>query len=106
MRAYVKKHDLFLKKSEVSEVVYKYHLQQIAFMQHERLIHLIVLCLTTIVFLLSLTLAYITINIGLMTIALILGILELFYVRHYFFMENHVQAWYKIADDMYEKLYF
>jgi len=106
MRAYVKKHDLFLKESEVSEVVYKYHLQQIAFMQHERLIHLIVLCLTSLVFLLSFLGAYITLNIGLMVISLILGILELFYVRHYFFLENHVQAWYKVADEMYKKLYF
>ena len=106
MRAYIKRHEEYLKNIvEVNEAVYRYHLQQIAFMQHERLIHLIVLCLTTLVFLMSLIGAYITLNVGLMLIALILGLLELFYIRHYFFLENHVQSWYEKANSMYTQLY-
>ena len=38
-----------------------------------------------------------------MPMFLILFVLLFFYIRHYFFLENTVQRWYRIAEEMREK---
>ncbi len=73
-----------------------YHMAQISFMQHERLVHLIV----TLVFGLILT-ASIAVTViypvwQLLLIDTILTVTETFYIIHYYRLENGVQRWYRI----------
>ena len=70
-------------------------------LQHERLIHLIVLVMVVFVELFTVDLAVLhsETNPLAAVMMLALAVLLLFYFYHYFFLENIVQRWYKIADD-------
>jgi len=108
MKKYIKEHDHYIKKqlriNKTDKEVFEYHLRQITWLQHERLIHLIVLCLTTMIFLGIVVLILFYENILLMILALILGILVLFYMFHYFLLENTVQKWYDISNTINQEL--
>ena len=108
MKKYIKAQDHYIKKQirshKVDKEIYEYHLRQIEWMQHERLIHLIVLCLTTIIFLGIVVLILFYESVLLMILSLILGILELFYLFHYFLLENTVQKWYDISNTLNHEL--
>ena len=90
---YIKDVDDKIKNKNVTEKDIENHLIKIKFFQHERLIHLygIFLFLSVIIF------TQIWIFVIVIYIALIF---LLFYVRHYFFLENHVQYLYKEYDQM------
>lgn len=79
------------------------HREMVAAFQHERLIHLLVTLffgfLTILGFICAATL---TILFGfdawlapIYILAVVLLVLEMFYVRHYYFLENHTQEMYK-----------
>ncbi|MBQ7308073.1 MAG: hypothetical protein IJW82_06070 [Clostridia bacterium] len=78
----------------------KEHLIQISFFQHERLVHLFVmlafvfLCLTTII--VSITQTSLVFSL----ISLILLVVLVFYILHYFLLENKVQYMYTQYDKM------
>jgi hypothetical protein len=72
------------------------HLVQIEFMQHERLIHLIVTCLFSVILVLVIGLFCITGQVGFFLFVLPVGALVCAYIRHYYFLENSVQQMYKI----------
>ena len=101
---YIKNIDLILKENK--KVDYKKlkeeHLIKIKFFQHERLIHLIVTLFyalfTFIVF------SFIKIFLPFIFIALILLIFLIFYVVHYFRLENGVQYLYKQYDLINERI--
>lgn len=77
-------------------------LVKISFFQHERLIHLLVTLFFAIFLLISL---YISLTSGLFVfVVLILLIMLIFYIKHYFFLENNVQQLYKEYDKMINKL--
>jgi hypothetical protein len=102
MRRYVLAHEKFLSDNNYDSQLLEYHMMQISFVQHERLIHLLVLMLTSILFIMSIIIFYITVDLLIGLIVVVLFILELFYIRHYFFLENHVQKWYEYANNMYK----
>jgi len=81
-----------------------YHKTWIAFMQHERLIHLIVTMTVAIVLIIAfgITLMGDSGTYLFYAIALdgILGILFGFYIVHYFQLENGVQRWYGLYDEI------
>ena len=83
----------------------KRHLREIAFFQHERFIHLIVMALvmiaTILVFLHTLTEP----AISLLLLMFVLLILDIPYVKHYFLLENGVQKMYYQYDALYAILY-
>ncbi len=89
-----------------------YHREMLKNFQHERLIHLIImlffialtLALTGIlVFLLASTrMSYWTSFIPMEVATLIMWILSICYVKHYYFLENHVQALYNVSKELYE----
>lgn len=82
-----------------------FHEKQILFIQHERLIHLIITIITGILFLLS-SVFYLFIPFKFfIIIPLIFVVVLLFYIQHYCFLENTVQKWYKIYNEIYNKLY-
>ena len=83
--------------------VAEYHKEMVANFQHERLIHLIVMFFFVAVALILLAfLGYDLAVYGFMTAMLpfygltaIVVILSFFYVKHYYFLENHIQGLYK-----------
>lgn len=95
---YVKEIDEKIKSKNVTEKDIENHLIKIEFFQHERLIHLLVtLAYGIFLFLSVIIFTQIWIFVIVIYIALIF---LLFYVRHYFFLENHVQYLYKQYDQM------
>ncbi len=78
------------------------HLEKIRWLQHERLVHLIVLVMTVIAELLAvyLALTHPETDPAAACIVLVLAILLGFYFYHYFFLENAVQRWYRLAERM------
>lgn len=78
------------------------HLIKIGFYQHERLIHLLVTLFYALFMALFILLSYY--NPLFIFIVLILMIFLICYVKHYFYLENHVQYMYKQYDKILEKL--
>lgn len=75
-----------------------YHLQQISFMQHERLIHLIVTVLFALMTFGSMFVMLITQEASLLFLILALLVLLVPYVFHYYTLENGVQKMYRQYD--------
>jgi len=85
------------------EKIIEYHLNQISFLQHERLIHLIVTMTVGIILIGILAAAIITQNILMYFAAIVAIITEGFYIRHYYMMENGVQRLYELYNLLMEK---
>jgi len=78
-----------------------YHEKKLAWLMHERLIHLLVTMMTSGAFLFTLFVSiYLDWNPGALLIALALLALLAAYLFHYFRLENTVQHWYRIADKL------
>lgn len=104
---YLKWMDDILKQQEsvdYTEVMHR-HEREIQFFQHERFIHLIVMCLfaiaTVIVFLTNM----VCFNISLVILFLALLVLLIPYIRHYFLLENGVQKMYYQYDELYKRIH-
>ena len=82
LKEYTKKIDDLIQNKKVTKDIVTIHLDKIAFFQHERLIHLIVTCLFSI-----------------LTI-LVLICLLIPYILHYYYLENGVQYLYKQYDKL------
>ena len=95
---YVKEIDEKLSSKNISETDIENHLTKIKFFQHERLIHLLVTLFYGVFLFLS---VIISLKVWLFLVILYLALIILiFYVRHYFFLENNVQYLYKQYDQM------
>ncbi|MBR4776618.1 MAG: hypothetical protein IK007_03285 [Lachnospiraceae bacterium] len=70
------------------------HTTQIAFFQHERLIHLIVTVLFAILEFMAFLFVLIMPNIGTILLTFAVLILLVPYIRHYYLLENEVQKMY------------
>ena len=78
------------------------HLEKIRWLQHERLVHLIVTVMTVLAELLA---AWLTLTMPQLApwsaaVVVLLAVLLGFYFYHYFFLENAVQRWYVLAERM------
>ena len=82
-----------------------YHLDKIKFFQHERFIHLIVTVLFAICTIMCILAIVLWGNITIVPLAVLLLVLLVPYIKHYYFRENSVQQLYKYYDRMYEKAY-
>ena len=82
---------------------YERHLTHIGWLQHERLVHLLVLMLTAVGTMITFLLAMIEGG-WLYILLFLLLMLTGFYVVHYFFLENTVQRWYRMADALHDKV--
>ena len=82
------------------------HLRMIAWVQHERLVHLIVTVMVVLCELFTVDLVLLHPELGIVPTLIMLGLAVLlgFYFWHYFFLENTVQRWYRIAEEMRGKL--
>lgn len=96
--------DRLLEKGQTDDwnAVMEEHLQQIAFFQHERLIHLIVTVLFALMELGTMGFFVVTSNIGLGVMAVVILILLIPYIKHYYLLENEVQKMYVQYDKILE----
>lgn len=105
VRAYLDEYIDYIDKQLKENVTNKMiddHLIKISFFSHERLIHLLVTLFYGVFLFLSILIG---LEIPLfLFISLILIVFLIFYVRHYFLLENGVQYLYKQYDKMKEKL--
>lgn len=77
-----------------------FHLRQIGFMQHERLIHLIVTMFVALFTIMSFGLCYFAPSIPTGLLSLLFIVLTGAYILHYFRLENGVQRWYHISNEI------
>ena len=108
--AYRKRIDELLQQNNVNWAkVMEEHLTQIAFFQHERLVHLIVTVTFAILEVLSMIGTVILAameqgNIALSIMTILLLVLLIPYIRHYYILENEVQKMYKQYDELLQKI--
>ncbi len=102
MKKWCSAHEQFIAQSEPSKEVLAVHLEKIQILQHERLVHLIVTVLVSIVEIFVVGLVILCPGLGIWPAVFMLGlaVLLIFYYSHYFFLENTVQRWYQISDDL------
>ena len=93
-----------LKNREEARELLAWHETKLAWLQHERLVHLIVMVMTIFAELFVVGVTVYTQG-NLLALAFLYGVLIvlIFYVRHYFVLENTVQRWYMIAEKLKEK---
>lgn len=82
----------------------EYHSEKIKFFQHERFIHLIVTVLFAILTIMCILAVVIWENITILPLAVLLLVLLVPYIKHYYFLENSVQQLYKYYDRIHEKV--
>ena len=82
----------------------EYHNRQIAWVQHERLIHLIVMLFTCLIFLLTMAIRLIFNNIWVDLLFITVTIFTVCYILHYCRLENAIKKWYKISNNIEEKI--
>ena len=95
-----------LREDAVTPALMEYHREKIRIVQHERLIHLIVTLMVTLAELFAMDLVLLHPNragIAGTAFVLVLTVLLGFYFYHYFFLENTVQHWYRLLEEMREK---
>lgn len=108
--AYRKRIDELLQKEQTDWAkILEEHLTQVAFFQHERLIHLIVTVLFAIMEIMTMlgTLILSAMdkgNIALSIMVILLLVLLIPYIRHYYILENEVQKMYSQYDELLHKV--
>ncbi len=107
MNNYLKMHEKFMREVLASkdnncdwDYIAGFHKTQIEYMQHERLIHLMVTLAFGGFLILSLGITVLTAMLIFGLFDLLLLILLVPYIMHYFKLENGVQRWYHIANEI------
>ena len=72
---------------------------QIGFFQHERLIHLIVTLAFAVLTILSVYILILSMSVPTVLLTVLLAIMLIAYIKHYYVLENGVQKLYKIYDE-------
>lgn len=102
--------EMLLRKDADWERLKAEHLTQIAFFQHERLIHLIVTVIFAVLTMMSICMAFALMALGLqggigwLGVTAVLMVLLIPYVRHYYILENEVQKMYGQYDTLVSKM--
>lgn len=92
--------ELLLKEDLDWEAVIKEHLIQISFFQHERLIHLIVTITFALLEIIAFGMSVVSFTPGVGLLAIVILVLLIPYIRHYYILENEVQKMYWQYDRM------
>jgi protein-S-isoprenylcysteine O-methyltransferase Ste14 len=108
---YMKRHKRYVKdvleknpdKEKLKELL-AYHDKQIQWMQHERLVHLIVMLFVCLFTLLSFGFTVIRTSTPSIILSGLLLILSVAYVIHYYQLENDVQKWYLLSNQINQRL--
>ena len=108
---YMKKHESYindtlrksLTKEELKEL-FAYHDKQIQWMQHERFVHLIVMLFICLFTLFVFGFAVTQTSVLYIILFVILLVLSGAYIVHYYRLENGVQKWYLISNEIRQRL--
>lgn len=98
---YLDRIDTVLKEDKADtdwNAVMEEHLIQVSFFQHERLIHLLVFMLVTLLTVISMVTLLFQFNLWLFLLLILLIVLLVPYVMHYYLLENSVQKMYEQYD--------
>ena len=105
MTEYLKQHEAFIRAALDGErgdlpleELRAWHDKQVAYMQHERLIHLLVTLFVATFTLLTLGWVQVHASLAGLVLALLFLGLTSAYLVHYFRLENGVQRWYHLAN--------
>ena len=90
-------------KTELQNILSE-HLDKIAFMQHERIVHFLVTFMFAVILCIFMCAFIFSENIMLLVLVTIILVLLAFYIKHYYFLENTVQEMYRIYDRILEKM--
>lgn len=111
MEKTIKDYEKFIKKAiaeakdkPAKEKLQQCHFQMVRNFQHERLVHLIIMLFFIVLTLIVLgIMSFIIVFVPLLMLSIPMGvlsailvILDIFYIKHYYFLENHIQALYKV----------
>jgi len=103
MNNYMEYIKTILKKEDINESIKKDFIEHIQFMQHERLIHLLVTMLFASLLMFGFIIMLIYFSWILVVFTAIIFIVEIFYIFHYYKLENGVQKMYRLYDELGEK---
>ena len=103
----MKRHERYVKEMleknlsrEALLALLEYHDKQIQWMQHERLIHLIVMLFVCLFFLLSFGFTIVNLSLPYICLSALLMVLSVAYIVHYYRLENGVQRWYMLSNQI------
>jgi Ca2+/Na+ antiporter len=107
MEAYLRRHEAFI-RGQLGSVgggvdwagLGRFHRTQISYLQHERLVHLLVLLFFGVCALLTLLFLVLHPQVLVGVLLLMLLVLLLPYLVHYYRLENGVQRWYHLANEI------
>lgn len=99
MTEFIQEHERRLEAAEFGPAFLDFHLRQIRFLQHERLVHLLVMLFVLFAFLFFFLLYLLYGNLYMLALFSICLVLSVFYIFHYFKLENTVIRWYFIYND-------
>ena len=111
MKKYLREYRMYISKVINSdndadlELIISHHLEKIKFFQHERLIHLIVTVLFSVLLFISLCLVLFINSLPIILLSILLLALIIPYIIHYYFLENQVQELYRDYDKLFVKLH-
>mgnify|MGYP003297170904 CR=1 FL=1 len=88
--------------AELETILYE-HKDKIAFMQHERIVHFLVTMMFALILCIFTAVLVFTPNIPILALVTIILVLLIFYIKHYYFLENTVQKMYKVYDGILQK---
>lgn len=77
-----------------------YHKAAIGFLQQERLAHLLVTLAFSFFLLAAVAASLLRPELAFPVLALLLLVVEFFYVLHYFRLENTIQRWYRVYEEL------
>jgi hypothetical protein len=111
MKRYCREHEAFINqalkskntKTNWSNLLLLHH-KRLKFLQHERLIHLLVLLSFSTFSLLTVLILLLVNRLEIMLLAVIFIITSITYVSHYYYLENTTQRWYKLSDEIEKKI--
>jgi hypothetical protein len=104
---YMKSHERYIREMleknldrEALLNLLQYHDKQIQWLQHERLIHLITMLFVCLFMLLTFGYTILVLSLPCMILSALLMILSVAYIIHYYRLENGVQRWYSLSNQI------
>ena len=107
METYLKRHEAFIRQQLAAAGdgadwagLARFHRMQIEYMQHERLIHLLVTLFFGLCAMLTMFFFVLHPQVAVGILLLLLLALVVPYIAHYYKLENGVQRWYHLANEI------
>lgn len=110
MNQYILEHEAYIRKllegneNQNWEKVRKYHKVQIMFLQHERLVHMMVTLFFGFLLVFVLFMALLFELVIFILLFVLLAVLEILYMIHLYRLETGVQRWYGLYRDIVNRL--